>query len=211
MAYRVKKFRGYRRMLKKLMRVVEDYQPNWRPDEADGREEFLELDLYAHRFFHPRGKDRKALFSALLRKTEALIAAKPAELPFCKIFLFVPEGDLGQAEIVLIYDRERFETFWLRTDPADERWTLQRDRSLLTELGLSNTLPERCVLEEYPIPWIEGCVERALIWGYGELSPVVAEPDGAKLALSLFLCEQTVNYPGDSQNFFEIGLDFSGG
>ena len=165
MAYRVKKFRGYRRMLKKLMRVVEDYQPNWRPDEADGREEFLELDLYAHRFFHPRGKDRKALFSALLRKTEALIAAKPAELPFCKIFLFVPEGDLGQAEIVLIYDRER--------------WTLQRDRSLLTELGLSTTLPERCVLEEYPIPWIEGCVERALIWGYGELSPVVAEPDGA--------------------------------
>ncbi len=85
MAYRVKKFRGYRRMLKKLMRVVEDYQPNWRPDEADGREEFLELDLYSHRFFHPRGKDRKALFSALLRKTEALIAAKPAELPFCKI------------------------------------------------------------------------------------------------------------------------------
>lgn len=89
MAYRVKKFRGYRRMLKKLMRVVEDYQPNWRPDEADGRAEFLELDLYSHRFFHPRGKDRKALFSALLRKTEALIAAKPAEpallqdLPFC--------------------------------------------------------------------------------------------------------------------------------
>ena len=179
MAYRVKKLRGYRRMLKKLMRVVEDYQPNWRPDEADGRAEFLELDLYSHRFFHPRGKDRKALFSALLRKTEALIAAKPAELPFCKIFLFVPEGDLGQAEIVLIYDRERFETFWLRTDPADERWILQRDRSLLTELGLSTTLPERCVLEEYPIPWIEGCVERALIWGYGELSPSVAEPDGA--------------------------------
>ena len=45
MAYRVKKFRGYRRMLRKLIRVVEDYQPDWRPDEADGREEFLELDL----------------------------------------------------------------------------------------------------------------------------------------------------------------------
>ena len=105
MAYRVKKFRGYRRMLRKLIRVVEDYQPDWRPDEADGREEFLELDLYSHRFFHPRGKGRKALFSALLRKTEALIAAKPADLPFCKIFLFMPGGDLGQAEIVLIYDR----------------------------------------------------------------------------------------------------------
>lgn len=63
MAYRVKKFRGYRRMLRKLIRVVEDYQPDWRPDEADGREEFLELDLYSHRFFHPRGKGRKALFS----------------------------------------------------------------------------------------------------------------------------------------------------
>ena len=153
MAYRVKKFRGYRRMLRKLIRVVEDYQPDWRPDEADGREEFLELDLYSYRFFHPRGKGRKALFSALLRKTEALIAAKPADLPFCKIFLFMPGGDLGQAEIVLIYDRERFETFWLRTDPA-------------TELGLSSTLPERCVLEEFH--WA-GYVERTLIWGYGEL------------------------------------------
>ena len=150
MAYRVKKFRGYRRMLRKLIRVVEDYQPDWRPDEADGREEFLELDL----------------FSALLRKTEALIAAKPADLPFCKIFLFMPGGDLGQAEIVLIYDRERFETFWLRTDPADGLWTLQKDRSLLTELGLSSTLPERCVLEEFH--WA-GYVERTLIWGYGEL------------------------------------------
>ena len=137
-----------------------------RPDEADGREEFLELDLYSYRFFHPRGKGRKALFSALLRKTEALIAAKPADLPFCKIFLFMPGGDLGQAEIVLIYDRERFETFWLRTDPADGLWTLQKDRSLLTELGLSSTLPERCVLEEFH--WA-GYVERTLIWGYGEL------------------------------------------
>ena len=93
MAYRVKKFRGYRRMLRKLIRVVEDYQPDWRPDEADGREEFLELDLYSHRFF-------------------------------------------------------------------------QKDRSLLTELGLSSTLPERCVLEEFH--WA-GYVERTLIWGYGEL------------------------------------------
>lgn len=84
MAYRVKKFRGYRRMLRKLIRVVEDYQPDWRPDEADGREEFLELDLYSHRFFHPRGKGRKALFSALLRKTEALIAAKPRTCPSAK-------------------------------------------------------------------------------------------------------------------------------
>lgn len=69
-------------------------------------------------FSTPVERAGKALFSALLRKTEALIAAKPADLPFCKIFLFMPGGDLGQAEIVLIYDRERFETFWLRTDPG---------------------------------------------------------------------------------------------
>ena len=41
MAYRVKKFRGYRRMLRKLIRVLEDYHPDWRPDEADGRQEIL--------------------------------------------------------------------------------------------------------------------------------------------------------------------------
>ena len=85
MAYRVKKFRGYRRMLRKLIRVVEDYQPDWRPDEADGREEFLELDLYSHRFFHPRGKGRKALFSALLRAlrpgTRLVLVGDPDQLP----------------------------------------------------------------------------------------------------------------------------------
>ena len=106
MAYRVKKFRGYRRMLRKLIRVVEDYQPDWRPDEADGREEFLELDLYSHRFFHPRGKGRKALFSALLRKTEALIAAKPADLPFCKIFLL----DVYKRQVLYDLVREDGET-----------------------------------------------------------------------------------------------------
>ena len=164
MPYHIKKFRGYRRELKRVLRVVEEYQPNWCPAEEDFREEWLDLD--ANRFFHPRGKDRKALMAALLRKTEELIAARPADLPFCKIFLFMPGGDLGQAEIVLIYDRERFETFWLRTDPADGLWTLQKDRSLLTELGLSSTLPERCVLEEFH--WA-GYVERTLIWGYGEL------------------------------------------
>ena len=164
MPYHIKKFRGYRRELKRVLRVVEEYQPNWCPAEEDFREEWL--DLGANRFFHPRGKDRKALMAALLRKTEELIAARPADLPFCKIFLFMPGGDLGQAEIVLIYDRERFETFWLRTDPADGLWTLQKDRSLLTELGLSSTLPERCVLEEFH--WA-GYVERTLIWGYGEL------------------------------------------
>ena len=155
------------------MRLVEDYQPSWSPDEADSREEWLALDLYVPLAFHPRGRDRKALFAALLRKTEELIAAKPAELSFCKIFLFVPgdalrREDLRQAEIILIYDSERFRTFWTRTDPAD-RWTPCAGPSLLGELGIKSPLPERCVLAEYTVPWIEGCVEQQMIWGFGEL------------------------------------------
>lgn len=165
MAYRVKKFRGYRRMLRKLIRVVEDYQPTGARTRRMVGKNFWSWTCTLTGF-SPPWKGPEGLFSALLRKTEALIAAKPADLPFCKIFLFMPGGDLGQAEIVLIYDRERFETFWLRTDPADGLWTLQKDRSLLTELGLSSTLPERCVLEEFH--WA-GYVERTLIWGYGEL------------------------------------------
>lgn len=95
--------------------MVEEYQPNWCPAEEDFREEWL--DLGANRFFHPRGKDRKALMAALLHKTEELIAARPADLPSCKIFLFVPGGDPALAEIILIYDPDRFQTFWVRTDP----------------------------------------------------------------------------------------------
>ena len=152
MPYHIKKFRGYRRELKRVLRVVEEYQPNWCPAEEDFREEWL--DLGANRFFHPRGKDRKALMAALLRKTEELIAVRPADLPFCKIFLFVPGGDPALAEIILIYD------------PADQLWIPQEGPSLLAELGLESSLPERCVLEEFH--WA-GYVEQQVIWGFGEL------------------------------------------
>ena len=144
--------------------MVEEYQPNWCPAEEDFREEWL--DLGANRFFHPRGKDRKALMAALLRKTEELIAVRPADLPFCKIFLFVPGGDPALAEIILIYDPDRFQTFWVRTDPADQLWIPQEGPSLLAELGLESSLPERCVLEEFH--WA-GYVEQQVIWGFGEL------------------------------------------
>ena len=156
MPYHIKKFRGYRRELKRVLRVVEEYQPNWCPAE----------DLGANRFFHPRGKDRKALMAALLRKTEELIAVRPADLPSCKIFLFVPGGDPALAEIILIYDPDRFQTFWVRTDPADQLWIPQEGPSLLAELGLESSLPERCVLEEFH--WA-GYVEQQVIWGFGEL------------------------------------------
>ena len=164
MPYHIKKFRGYRRELKRVLRVVEEYQPNWCPAEEDFREEWL--DLGANRFFHPRGKDRKALMAALLRKTEELIAVRPADLPSCKIFLFVPGGDPALAEIILIYDPDRFQTFWVRTDPADQLWIPQEGPSLLAELGLESSLPERCVLEEFH--WA-GYVEQQLILGFGEL------------------------------------------
>ena len=39
MPYHIKKFRGYRRELKRVLRVVEEYQPNWCPAEEDFREE----------------------------------------------------------------------------------------------------------------------------------------------------------------------------
>ena len=120
MPYHIKKFRGYRRELKRVLRVVEEYQPNWCPAEEDFREEWL--DLGANRFFHPRGKDRK--------------------------------------------DPDRFQTFWVRTDPADQLWIPQEGPSLLAELGLESSLPERCVLEEFH--WA-GYVEQQVIWGFGEL------------------------------------------
>ena len=100
------------------------------------------------------------------RKTEELIAVRPADLPSCKIFLFVPGGDPALAEIILIYDPDRFQTFWVRTDPADQLWIPQEGPSLLAELGLESSLPERCVLEEFH--WA-GYVEQQVIWGFGEL------------------------------------------
>ena len=109
---------------------------------------------------------RIRLLAALLARTEELIRSKPAGIPFCKVMLFVPGGDPAGAEIILFYDPERFQTFWTRTDPADQLWLPQEGPSLLGELGLSSTLPERCVLQEV---WCEGGVDREQIWGFGEL------------------------------------------
>ena len=161
-----KKFRAYRRELRRALRVVEGYVPRWRPAEEDPREEWLELDLYCSSFFRPGGRDKKRLLAALLARTEELIRSKPAGIPFCKVILFVPGGDPARAEIILFYDPERFQTFWTRTDPADQLWLPQEGPSLLGALGLASPLPERCVLQEVRY---EGGVDRERIWGFGEL------------------------------------------
>ena len=141
-----KKFRAYRRELRRALRVVEGYVPRWRPAEEDPREEWLELDLYCSGRFRPRGRDKRRLLAALLAKTEELIHSKPSGLSFCKVFCFIPGGDLVRAEIILIYDPVRFQTVWRRADPAHQLWLPQNGPSLLGELGLSSPLPERSYL-----------------------------------------------------------------
>ena len=63
--------------------------------------------------------------------------ARPAALPFCKVFLMVCEERLYDAEIILIYDPERFETFW------DRGWERVPGESLLARLDLASPLEER--------------------------------------------------------------------
>ena len=132
---RRKKYRGYRREFRRILNRVHQYTPRWSPSEEDPREEWL--DLYGNSNFRPRGRDKKQLLSALLDRTREIMEARPAALPFCKVFLMVCEERLYDAEIILIYDPERFETFW------DRGWERVPGESLLARLFLASPLEER--------------------------------------------------------------------
>lgn len=140
-----KKQRWYRRECRRVLRRVNRITPRYRPDAPFPDET---IPLYANLFFKPKGKDRKALTEALLRKTEEIAAGIPADVPFCRVVLAVYEANVASSEIILFFDPHEYDVFWSRNNIQYQKWSRTESPSFARSMGLTTSLTERCYLEE---------------------------------------------------------------
>lgn len=162
--YSRKKQRWYKRETKRILQYLQCVTPAYRPQYQNGVYESIKC--YANLFFVPKGKVKKELLHTLLQKTEQMIANKPKDLPFCKVFLSVPKHNIAHAQISLIFDENYYYTFWDRNDINIQRWTKLAKPSITQTLDIPTSLPHYGYLEEM---LDENVLYRDEIWFYGEL------------------------------------------
>ncbi len=140
-----KKQRWYRRECRRLLELIENIKPNYRPEPPFSDET---IKLYGNLFFKPKGKSRRDIMSALLQKTEQIIVAAPYDLPFCRVVLVVYENNVAWSQIILFFEERYYRTFWDRTDIRYQKWTRVYEPSFAERMGLHTRLNGRCYLEQ---------------------------------------------------------------
>ena len=60
------------------------------------------------------GKIKTAFCKAWLAKTVEIIEHKPCNLPFCKVVAVIDERNLWNSQIIIFYDENYYDSFWLR-------------------------------------------------------------------------------------------------
>ena len=141
-----KKHRWYRRECRRLIKFINSIKPNYVPEPPLEFDECIKI--YANLFFKPKGKHRKDLMAALLKKTEEIIAGKPNNLRFCRVILAVYENNIAWSQIIIFFDEEEYNRFWDRTNVQVQKWTKIDEPSFAKSLGLNTDLSEICYWEE---------------------------------------------------------------
>ena len=121
-----KKQRGQKRRFKALVKNIDRFKP------------FMDITGSYEHFHVPCGpfisspktsaKIKTAFCKAWLDKTEEIIKQKPASLPFCKVITMINESNLWNSQIIIFYDKDYYEGFWVR-NTEEQKWTLINDNS----------------------------------------------------------------------------------
>lgn len=164
-----KKVRGQKRLLKNMLKEIEEIRPYRYIEYADKCQ-------YEH-YHIPAGfwinssktssKVKTAFCKAWIRKTEEIIKAKPEVNHFCKVVGDLTVPSLWSSQITIFYDREYYDSFWNRHG-AYQDWSRIKDgSSLARERNFVTDLKEIGVIETITDEDMT-CVSE--IWFYGELS-----------------------------------------
>ena len=159
-----KKQRGQKRRLRALLRNIDRFSP------------FADTDVRYEHFSVPSGpfisspktsgKIKTAFCKAWLAKTAQIIAQKPADLSFCRVVALLHEPDFWQSQIIVVYDRSYYDSFWIR-DGEVQRWIpIDGGRSPVKERHIETDLPEKGYLE---ILTDGDSVRKSALWFYGEV------------------------------------------
>jgi hypothetical protein len=159
-----KKQRGQKRRLRALLENINRFVPF-----TDTGLPYEQFSVPCGRFISsPKtsGKVKTAFCRAWLRKTEQILAQKPANLPFCRVTALLDETDLWRSQIIVFYDRDYYGSFWER-DTVQQKWTPQEGgRAFAKERNIETGLTEKGYLQ---IIADGDTVRRSVLWFYGDV------------------------------------------
>ena len=113
------------------------------------------------------GKIKTAFCEAWLAKTVEIIEHKPCNLPFCKVVAVIDERNLWNSQIIIFYDENYYDSFWLR-DSVEQTWTpfVKQDKSFIKERHIESNLKEKGYYET--ITDLD-FTYKTVLWFYGEV------------------------------------------
>lgn len=160
-----KKYRGYKREVQRVIRVIDNITPVY---DVENNKPFCDeyYKAYPNLFFNPRKKDRREILQHFIKKTEEILKNKPDYIGFCKIVLIVYEDNFSHSEIDIFYRHIDYDTFFERTDIRYQKWTKINRRSLVEMLNIETSLNESCYLEEVND---DSGYRKNRIWFYGDI------------------------------------------
>lgn len=161
-----KKQRGQKRKLKALLDNINQFSPF--QETTDKYEKFL---VPSDRFISsPKtyGKVKTAFCKAWLKKTAEIMEQKPEDLPFCKVVAVINAFDLWESQIIIFYDKDYYDCFWLR-DSIEQTWKPideQRGLSFHKAHHIKTNLKEKGYFETIVD---SDFIKKGILWFYGDI------------------------------------------
>lgn len=113
------------------------------------------------------GKIKTAFCRAWLDKTVEIIEHKPCDLSFCKVVAVIDELDLGNSQIIIFYDKNYYDSFWLRNS-TEQTWDpiVKQDMSFINGRHIESKLKEKGY---YEIIIDSDSTYKTVLWFYGDV------------------------------------------
>lgn len=138
--------RGQKRKLKALLRNIMQIEPFI---NSECKYECFRVPCGIFISSHKTsGKIKTEFCKAWLDKTAEIISKKPCNIPFCKVFAILDEGDLWRSQINIFYDENYYNSFWSRNS-EEQKWSpiIKEGRSFLQKRNIKSNLKEKGYIE----------------------------------------------------------------
>lgn len=162
-----KKQRGQKRKLKNMLQHMKKFTINWETTEI-----YQHFHVPSDPFIeHPRTSDKikHQFYEAWLTTAAVMLKEKPKDIPFCKITALFTVPELWGSEIIVFFDKEYYDSFFLRNDEY-QTWLPIKHRSFLKEHNLLNSYKEIGFTQ---IIKDEGTRFENELWFYGDIPDVL--------------------------------------
>ena len=160
-----KKQRGQKRRLKTVLNSINQIHP------------FQNIDYKCEHFHVPcgrfisspktSGKIKTALIKVWLAKTAEILKKKPESISFCKVVSVIDEFDLWNSQIIIFYDENYYDSFWIRNS-IEQTWTsiVEQGLSFIKERHIESNLKEKGYFETITDT---DFTRKTTLWFYGDI------------------------------------------